>query len=52
MVSANVLPSVRLDGPPDFLVDVLSDAAIKAVYFSLVAISFVFAAILLTGIHP
>ena len=32
--------------------EVLADAAVKTVYFSLVATAFVFTSILLTGVHP
>lgn len=52
MVADHVLPSVRTNVLPNVIFDVLRDVTIKASYFSLVATTFVFVLILLTGMHP
>ena len=56
MALAYVVPGARPRAIPQAILgvyrDVLADATVKTVYFSLVATAFVFASILLTGIHP
>lgn len=45
-------PGAMLGAFPGVYGDVLADATVKSVYFSLVATAFVFASIILTGVHP
>jgi len=55
MTLAHVFPGARPRAPhavSDVYRDVLADATVKTVYFTLVATVFVFASILLTGVHP
>jgi nitrate/nitrite transporter NarK len=52
MASSHVFSGALPRALPGVLSEVLSDAAIKAIYFSLVATAFAFASILLTGVHP
>jgi hypothetical protein len=56
MTLAYVFPGARPRAIPhavsDVYRDVLADATVKTVYFTLVATVFVFASILLTGVHP
>jgi hypothetical protein len=55
MTLAYVFPGARPRAIPhavsDVYRDVLADATVKTVYFTLVATVFVFASILLTGVH-
>jgi len=51
MALAYVFPGARPRAVLGVYRDVLADAMVKTVYFSLVAAAFVFASILLTGVH-
>ena len=51
-MTTHALPGAIAYVLPNVEYGVVRDIAIKTFYFSLVAITFVFVSILLTGIHP